>query len=98
MRLDSKAEEAYTDLWLPLREDAGTQAAGAAFLARPGQDDPKARQSTIYSDQVQRLEKLRDEHELVERSHGSGASVTCSPSSLTRSVSRTRMCVRGSPG
>src|SRR5699024_1469445 len=30
------------------------------------QDDPKARQSTIYSDQVQRLEKLRDEHELVE--------------------------------
>ena len=66
MRLDSKAEEAYTDLWLPLQKTLAPKQLELLFWLDLVQDDPKARQSTIYSDQVQRLEKLRDEHELVE--------------------------------
>ena len=66
MRLDSKAEEAYTDLWLPLQRTLAPKQLELLFWLDLVQDDPKARQSTIYSDQVQRLEKLRDEHELVE--------------------------------
>src|SRR5699024_10251356 len=60
MRLDSKAEAAYTDLWLPLQRTLAPKQLELLFWLDLAQDDPKARQSSIYADQVRRLEKLRD--------------------------------------
>src|SRR5699024_8683366 len=66
MRLEDKAEEAYTDLWLPLQRTLAPKQLELLFWLDLVQDDPKARQSNVYSDQVQRLERLQDEHALVD--------------------------------
>ena len=56
----------HTDLWLPLQRTLAPKQLELLFWLDLVQDDPKARQSSIYADQVHRLEKLRDEHDLVE--------------------------------
>lgn len=66
MRLDQRSEEAYFDLWLPLQESLKPEHLELLFWLDMVQDDPKARQASIYSDQVARLEKLHSEQELVD--------------------------------
>lgn len=66
MRLDGKAEAAYTDLWLPLQRSLTPKQLELLFWLDLVQDDPKARQSNVYSDQVHRLEKLEGEQALVD--------------------------------
>lgn len=66
MRLDGKAEAAYTDLWLPLQKSLTPKQLELLFWLDLVQDDPKVRQSNVYSDQVHRLEKLEGEQALVE--------------------------------
>lgn len=66
MRLDDKAEAAYSDLWLPLQRALTPKQLELLFWLDLVQDDPKARQSNVYSDQVRRLEKIEDEQALVD--------------------------------
>src|SRR5699024_4182156 len=65
MRLDSKAEAAYNDLWLPLQRPLAPEQLELLFWLDLVQDDPTARQSSIYADRVQRLEKFGDERDQV---------------------------------
>lgn len=66
MRLEGNAEEAYTDLWLPLQKLLAPKQLELLFWLDLVQEDPKARQSNVYSDQVKRLERLQDERALVD--------------------------------
>lgn len=66
MRLDGKAEAAYADLWLPLQKSLTPKQLELLFWLDLVQDDPKARQSNVYSDQVGRLGKIEGEQALVD--------------------------------
>ncbi|ACU84405.1 uncharacterized conserved protein [Brachybacterium faecium DSM 4810] len=66
MRLEGNAEEAYTDLWLPLQKLLAPKQLELLFWLDLVQENPKARQSNVYSDQVKRLERLQDERALVD--------------------------------
>lgn len=66
MRLDDKAEAAYTDLWLPLQKSLTPKQLELLFWLDLVQEDPKARQTNVYSDQVRRLEALVGEQALVD--------------------------------
>lgn len=65
MRLDRRAEEAYTDHWLPLQKSLTPGQLELLFWLDLVQDDPKARQSSIYSDQTRRMERLEGEDAIV---------------------------------
>lgn len=66
MRLENKAEAAYADLWLPLQKTLTPKQMELLFWLDLVQDDPNARQSNVYADQVRRLESIHKEQDLVD--------------------------------
>ncbi|WP_460477272.1 GmrSD restriction endonuclease domain-containing protein [Brachybacterium huguangmaarense] len=66
MRLENRSEEAYVCLWLPLQESLKPEHLELLFWLDLVQDDPKARQTSIYADHVARLERVVTEQELVD--------------------------------